>query len=282
MFRKHGLLGIALIIFAQIMVLLRIEPIATFYIPIIWSGYILLVDSIVYLLKGGSLLADQKLKFLQMFLISISFWFLFEIYNQVMPGWNYRNLPSRTTAFVMGSLSFATIVPAVLETFELIQQLHLFGQIKLDTRFLKNKYVINIFFVTGIVFLVSPFIIISPFVWMLVWSGFVLLIDPILYLMHDEKSLIMLAKKKKFNTFFSLILAGTVCGVLWEFWNSTARTGWYYTWQQSLPFIFQIKLFEMPILGYIGYWPFALELYVMYRFVRLIFSKKGLGGVAGI
>lgn len=273
MFRKYGIFGIFLIIFTQLAVLLKIEPISTFYIPVIWFGYVLLVDSIVFMLKGNSFIVNRKLKFIQMLLISVNIWNIFEIYNSFIPGWRYQNLPNRTFTFIMGSLSFATIVPAVLETSELIQQLHIFNRLKLNIKILTNKYVLNILIVTGIIFLLSPFIIISPYMWVFVWSGFVLLLDPILYLLHDEKSLIMLIKKRKFNTIFSLIVAGTICGLLWEFWNYTARTGWHYTWQKNLPTIFQIKLFEMPILGYVGYWPFALELYVMYRFVRLIISK---------
>ncbi|MDI6798639.1 MAG: hypothetical protein QMD12_01415 [Candidatus Aenigmarchaeota archaeon] len=283
MFRKYGFLGISLIIFAEIVMLLRIEPFATWYIPFVWSGYILLVDSIVFMLKGNSLLSNRPRKFLHMALLSVNFWFIFEIYNQFIPGWGYVNLPeTRLATFTMGSLSFATILPAIFETTELVQQLHIFNKLNLKIKIPTNKFIINILIVLGIVFLVTPFVIISPWMWMFVWTGFILLLDPVLYLFHNEKSLIMLVKKKKLDRIISLFIAGIICGFLWEFWNYWARTKWYYTWYLTLPPIFRIKIFEMPILGYIGFGPFALELYVMYHFIKLLFSKKILGGVAGI
>jgi hypothetical protein len=57
--------------------------------------------------------------------------------------------------------------------------------------------------------------------------------------------------------------AGMICGLLWEFWNFWTKSKWIYT----VPFVGDIKLFEMPILGFLGFAPFALECYVMYNFV---------------
>ena len=51
-------------------------------------------------------------------------------------------------------------------------------------------------------------------------------------------------------------------GFLWEFWNYYAIPKWTY----DIPFVGFFKIFEMPILGYLGYLPFALELYAMYYF----------------
>ena len=46
-------------------------------------------------------------------------------------------------------------------------------------------------------------------------------------------------------------------------------------WFYDLPwFVNWLKIFEMPILGYLGYFPFAFELYAMYWFVRSFFIKK--------
>ncbi|MBS3126681.1 hypothetical protein J4228_00790, partial [Candidatus Woesearchaeota archaeon] len=63
---------------------------------------------------------------------------------------------------------------------------------------------------------------------------------------------------------------GIGCGVLWEFWNFWALPKWVYV----LPAWTGPKLFEMPLWGYLGYGPFAWELYAMYYFVRNLFSKK--------
>ena len=62
----------------------------------------------------------------------------------------------------------------------------------------------------------------------------------------------------------NLLLAGLVCGLLWECWNYWAHTKWVYT----VPVPPHVKLFEMPLAGYLGFPAFAVECFVMYVFVR--------------
>jgi len=61
-----------------------------------------------------------------------------------------------------------------------------------------------------------------------------------------------------------LLASGLVCGVLWEFWNYWAIAKWTYT----VPFFGNVKIFEMPVLGFLGFPPFAVECWVMYIFLR--------------
>ncbi|MGZ5435395.1 MAG: hypothetical protein ACXW3F_04990, partial [Pyrinomonadaceae bacterium] len=67
---------------------------------------------------------------------------------------------------------------------------------------------------------------------------------------------------------FSLLSAGLVCGFLWEFWNYWALSKWTYT----VPYFGDIKIFEMPVLGYLGFPPFAIECWAMYIFVRSLLN----------
>ena len=50
-----------------------------------------------------------------------------------------------------------------------------------------------------------------------------------------------------------IALGGLICGFLWEFWNFWA----YPKWEYEIPLLGFGKVFEMPILGYGGYVPFA-------------------------
>jgi hypothetical protein len=256
---------------------LRIQPFVTWFTPMVWIGYILLIDSFVYMLKKSSYLMSKRFKFFMLSLLSINFWFLFEIVNRFsqFQGWYYVNLPeSRIATFIMGTLSFATIVPAVLETSELVGALHLFRK-KLNIRLPINGFIVAILFSVGIIFVLLPFVITSPWIWAFVWTGFILLIDPILYIFHDKKSILYQLKNRKFNVILSLFLAGYICGFLWEFWNYWAYTKWYY----SIPVIESIKIFEIPAVGFLAYGPFALELYVMYEFVKILVSRKIFGRI---
>jgi hypothetical protein len=73
-------------------------------------------------------------------------------------------------------------------------------------------------------------------------------------------------RKGDYGLFVSLIVSGAICGLLWEFWNFWAGTKWHY----HVPYFPNVKLFEMPVMGYLGFLPFAAECYLMYRFTRFL------------
>ena len=49
--------------------------------------------------------------------------------------------------------------------------------------------------------------------------------------------------------------AALVCGFFWEMWNSDSLARWVY----SIPHVDRFRVFEMPLLGYVGYLPFGIE-----------------------
>lgn len=51
------------------------------------------------------------------------------------------------------------------------------------------------------------------------------------------------------------MMAGLACGGFWEMWNFHSYPKWIYT----VPGVDCWHVFEMPLLGYAGYWPFGLE-----------------------
>jgi len=266
-----SLLGILMIIIGQLFIFLKIQPFAMMYCPIIWYGYIFLIDGIVYIFKGNSLIINKTKRFIILTTLSFGFWLIFEFYNEFLGGWYYANLPEpHFLARIIGYLCFSSIVPAVFETADLIKQLHIFKEMRIHMPV--NIILIYSLIAIGLICLIIPYFFPSPYMWMFVWTGFILLLDPISYLFHNEKSIIMLIKKRKLNTILSLFVAGYICGFLWEFWNYWAYTKWYYT----VPILENIKIFEIPVLGFLAYGPFAWELYVMYNFVKMLLSKKGL------
>ncbi|MFH8086319.1 MAG: hypothetical protein QW609_00660 [Candidatus Aenigmatarchaeota archaeon] len=271
MIRKYGIAGLLIIIFAEITMFLRIKPFVYWFTPLVWFGYILFVDSVVFMLKGSSLITRKKLKLAFIFLISLFFWLIFEFYNIFLGGWYYKNLPESTVEkLAMGYLSFSTIVPAVFETSELVQTAFFKENIKIKARIKYNKNLTRILILTGIAFMSLPFFFSSPIMWVFVWSGFIFLIDPILYMLQNKKSIIAQLEERRYGKIISLFVAGYICGFLWEFWNYWAYTKWYYT----VPILEEIKIFEIPAIGFLAYGFFALELYVMYNFIRFFFSSR--------
>ena len=69
---------------------------------------------------------------------------------------------------------------------------------------------------------------------------------------------------------FSLLASGLLCGFLWEFWNYWALSKWTYT----VPYFGNIKIFEMPVLGFLGFPPFAVECWAIYILVRWLLQPK--------
>ncbi len=63
---------------------------------------------------------------------------------------------------------------------------------------------------------------------------------------------------------WSLMLGGFFCGVLWEFWNFWAGSKWLY----HIPYFGDWRVFEMPVLGFLGFPPFALECWILYHLLR--------------
>lgn len=269
MFKKYGLLGILLIVLVEINFFLKIQPFANWYFPIVWFGYILIIDAAVYKLRGNSLISNRFPQFLGLVVISMLFWWIFEFVNIPIKNWSYSGLEGLSAGKdLFGYLSFATVLPALFETSELIRAIHLFDNMKLARKHKITKRFLHLMIALGIVFFMAP-IFLPKFAFPLVWLSFFLILDPINYL-HKQPSIIGHLKDRKLAIPLSLLMAGIILGVLWEFWNYWAIPKWTY----DIPFVGFFKVFEMPLLGYLGYFPFSFELYAMYWFIRSLFIHK--------
>ena len=125
----------------------------------------------------------------------------------------------------------------------------------------------------GALMLASPFLVapaVARYLAAPVWLGFVLLLDPI-NAVRGEESLQRDWRAGQFNRTINLVLSGFLCGGLWELWNYWAHAKWHYT----VPIMENLKVFEMPLPGYLGFPPFALECFTMYVFLRSLIGRSG-------
>lgn len=258
----------------QLNFIFDIQPFANWYFPIIWLGYILVIDSLVYKLRKKSLLSNNPGQLLGMFIISALFWYVFEFANFSLHNWSYQGLEGlgqTGTLFskdLFGTLSFSTVLPALFETVELLKSIHLFNKNKLRMKHKISKSTLHVMMASGVgCFFIS--MILPKIAFPLIWLSFFLILDPINYL-HKQPSIIRHFKEGKIAMPLVLMVAGIIMGILWEFWNYWAIPKWTY----HIPYVGFLKVFEMPILGYLGYPLFALELYAMYWFVRSLFLHK--------
>jgi hypothetical protein len=103
-----------------------------------------------------------------------------------------------------------------------------------------------------------------------VWLGFIFLLDPVNDRLGEE-SLARGLRAGQYDRLKNLVWSGLLCGLLWEFWNYWARAKWHYT----VPIMEQVKVFEMPLPGYLGFPAFAVECFTMYACLRALSGRRG-------
>ncbi len=79
--RWHGHAGLMVIIAAEWLLFSGNETVGRWFTPVVWSGYILFTDALLYKLRGCSLLVTARGEMLIISLISVGGWWLFEFYN---------------------------------------------------------------------------------------------------------------------------------------------------------------------------------------------------------
>lgn len=275
----HTYIGLALLVVSEAAMLAQAEPFWTWHTPIAWTGYILLIDGIIYRQRRSSWFMTNRREFGFLVMVSIPLWLVFEGYNLRIRNWHYVNLPENLALRYFGyAWSFATISPGIFETSELVSILrgesHSSGQEgrrRPSTTDDRPSTVDYVLIVLGVAMLTWPIVWPSPYLAAPVFLGFIFLLDP-LNARAGDQSLVADLRSRNFNRLINLLAAGFICGGLWEFWNYWARAKWIYT----VPIFSDFKIFEMPVLGYFGFPPFALECFAMYVFVRrLIWRTPG-------
>jgi hypothetical protein len=280
-FPRHGTLGLLLLLLmetaifcASTNVLPQIEwwRVTMWTTPVCWWGYIFVMDAWIYKRRGTSPLSDRRDGFVAMCLISIATWCLFEAYNRVMPGWQYIHLTENLSLRLLGyAVSFATIMPGVFLTCEWLQTHDAFVTWRLPRiRWTSGRLTASV--VVGAIFsVVPPFCPpeVRGYLWAFVWTGWFFLLEPINY-RRGAQSLYRDWERGSWGRTMQLMAAGAICGLLWEFWNAWAHTKWVYTF----PLGQNLKYFEMPLVGFLGFLPFALELFAMFHFVSSLFTKE--------
>jgi len=270
--KGHGWLGLGIIGVSEILLFSGVPFVRTYFTPLAWTGYILFTDALVFRIKGTSLILRCPKEFVFMLPLSILFWLIFEFFNLYIQNWRYVGLPEALPLRWLGyAWAFATIWPAILETAEAVEGSGRIARQKTSTlKITQGRLILSLAF--GVFCLILPLIASPGFAKYLaapVWLGFIFLLDPLNYWM-GSKSLFADLEKGNPRTLYSLLISGFICGLLWEFWNYWAGAKWHY----AVPILGDVKIFEMPVLGYLGFPPFAVECYVMYHFVRNVFGKK--------
>lgn len=225
----------------------------------LWLGYILTLDALTEMRAGTSLWTRGRSRFVLLFVASVPLWWLFEAFNARLENWSY--LMPREYSWIAyrveASIAFSTVVPALFVTAELYRALGFPGRfgtwIGIEPGTFGWAGVASLGAIMIVLVLAVPALFFP-----LVWIGVFFLIDPVIRL-RGGWSIATQVELGWWGTVWRLFAAGITCGFFWEMWNSRAMPKWIY----DIPYADAWNLFEMPLLGYGGYLPFALETYAM-------------------
>jgi hypothetical protein len=268
-FPIQGMIGIIALLLSEIFLFKKLDPFYSWFYCFAWWSYILIVDAIVYRLKGNSLLFSRTKEFLLMIPWSVFIWLIFEAANLSLENWYYINLPhSRVERWLGYAVAYGTVLPGIFETTELLETLGLFKNSKMKKTIISGGgHSVLILF--GILSLMLS-VLMPEYCFPLIWVGFIFLLEPLNY-RFGGRSLLKDLEQGTPQKIYLLLVAGLICGFLWEFWNFWALSKWVY----AVPFFDKGKGFEMPFLGFLGFPPFAVQAYVMYNFISVFRSKRG-------
>ena len=234
----------------------------------LWIGYILVISGLTWKRTGSCLLKNRPRYFLSLFPLSAAFWWLFEYLNRFSQNWYYfggQDLDS-TTYFWSATLPFSTVLPAVVSSCEFLYSLprltHPFQawwkiQIQ-QTKLLGWTFLLSA--TLGLVALGIRPDFFYPFVW--ISPLFILVGTQVIF---DEHNIVECLQVGDWRPIVIPALAGLLCGVFWEMWNYHSLAHWEY----AIPYLQGFKVFEMPIVGYSGYFPFGVTCITLVQYFTM-------------
>lgn len=248
-----------MLIAAAVLLAYEVPPVPTWFYVLAWYPTLVILDQTVVLLGGDSLFARSR-ELAAMLWWSVVIWLLFETINFRLQDWYYVFLPAgRLERWIGITVSLATVVPAVLLPERLLDRLGVWRDLRYRS-FPLGPRQLRIAGWAGwaLLALVLAF---PRYLYAFTWSAVWLVVEPLLYARDPERSLFADIAGGRWGRIARLMAAGLFAGALWETFNSVARGRWIYT----VPFLEGLKIFEMPLVGFLGFPFFALEVWSLFH-----------------
>jgi len=223
----------------------------------IWISLIIVINAITVKRTGACPMTASPRGFFLLFPVSAAFWWSFEFLNRFVCNWYYTGSQyPALTYFLLASLSFSTVLPAVESMKEYLasfERLHRgFRHCPALPR-AAGKPLGGLFLASGCISLAFIALLPDPLFFTLWISPLFILLGHalVLDLPHPFDSVIT----GDLTPVVTYALAALCCGVFWELFNYDSLARWSY----AIPYVQVLHIFEMPLLGYAGYLPFGLE-----------------------
>jgi len=263
--------GLLLVCVSWVVSWSQLRPYSDFTFFPLWLGYILTVDAALQWRTGTSPIARSGWGVAWLFVLSIPLWWTFELLNRLVGNWVYHQArdDGQVVRFLLSSLAFSTVVPAVLTTAELVRSFQLGWLRSLPAMPMTRPWLVG-YHVAGLLMVLATALW-PDYAFPLVWLALIFIVDPIGTAAGAGSTGRRLATGD-WSIVLNLGLGTLVCGFFWEMWNVRALPKWTY----DIPHVDRLKIFEMPILGYGGYVPFGLEVYAFYALGRWALARAGV------
>ena len=263
--------GLGMLAAATALLFDGVEPFATWYYNFSWYPVLLAADGVVALTGGagrgrrGEFLLLGRSSFLATVLAwSVVVWLFYELFNFRLQNWYYINVPADRLGYWSGTvIAFATVLPAVFVAEAILAGRGVAERIRWKT-FEVTSAVIATMRIAGVIML--ALVLIWPqYFFPLVWGATMLLVEPENYRRSKDHSLLGDLEKGRPGRLLRLLLGGAAIGFVWELLNINARAKWIYT----VPFFEEARFFEMPLPGFFGFPPFAVECFILWQAIVL-------------
>ncbi|MBV8142134.1 MAG: hypothetical protein JOZ60_08840 [Verrucomicrobia bacterium] len=227
----------------------------------LWVSYVVLVNAFTFGRCGTCLLTRQTRYLLSLFPASALCWWYFEYLNRFSQNWYYAGQEMFTplSYTLLFTIAFSTVLPAVISTTELLRSFPVLGRTRYQRPLiLAHRRIVAVamlaFASCGLIG-----IAVLPDAWYpVIWISPLLILISIQVLLREDNLLHKL-ERGEWQAVTVPALAALVCGFFWEMWNSYSYPKWVF----CIPYIQRFQIFEMPLVGYLGYLPFGLECYVV-------------------
>lgn len=235
-----------------------------------WLGYALVIDALALHRNGTSLLTRSWKSYVGLFLVSAPAWWLFEALNARSQNWTYLGVESFSPLeyFLLASINFSTVMPAVFGAAEWVSGMGWVRRLGRGLVIRPERRTTIAFFAAGWIML-ALLLLWPQFFFPFVWLSVLFIIEPVNAWLGN-RSLSDYSQRGDWRPMVSLWVGVLITALFWEMWNYLSFPKWVY----SVPFVGFGKVFEMPILGYTGYLPFALELFALYHLLVGLFGWK--------
>jgi len=225
----------------------------------LWLGYIFLVDAVVQRRSGSSLWKRSRTQFILLFALSAPVWWIFEVINRRTSNWEYLG-GDRFSALeyhILCTICFSVVMPAIFESADLVRSFGWVERFGSRARVPASRLTSVALFLMGLAMLALLWF--RPrYFYPFVWTSLVFVLEPLNRWLGRPHFLGRL-ERGDWRVVISLALGSLLCGFFWEMWNYYSYPKWIY----HTPGAEFARIFELPLLGYGGYVPFALELYAM-------------------